>query len=322
MKVKQLVKILEAVDDRLPSDMYDLDNMHHYSKNQDEVVSIADMDVVHFIRAFNHQAHMLNNQVTSDDLIKQNRDLVSANKTIGRKHDSWKEKAMNMVEKSTHEDKLKETISTYNTYLANSMPLESFKKINNQCEELQPENVRLVAQLEHDEHNVGKLDDTVSKDTYQVMWDNCQVLQNERAKLLKESNELKESLRQANLTPTVSTKAYDIAWKNIDELNDQVKRLLDRNAVLSRMYNASLSSNAIIGDVKMFSEIPNTVEGAKLILEMKKYLNRDSYKIRVRGQYLDEETKKTEGWRKYERGQPIEKSKCLRVYVDTKKEVD
>ena len=74
MKVKQLVKIVEAVDDRLPSDMYDLDNMHHYSKNQDEVVSIADMDVVHFIRAFNHQAHMLNNQVTSDDLIKQNCD--------------------------------------------------------------------------------------------------------------------------------------------------------------------------------------------------------------------------------------------------------
>ena len=210
---------------------------------------------------------------------------------LAKERDKWKEKSMNMIEKSTHEDKLKETISTYNTYLANAMPLESFKKINNQCEELQLENVRLVAQLEHDEHNVGKLDDTVSKDTYQVMWDNCQVLQNERAKLLKENNELK----------------------------DQMQTLLDRNAVLSRMYNNSLST---LGDVKMFSEIPNTVEGAKLILEMKKYLNRDSYKIRVRGQYLDEETKKTEGWRKYERGQPIEKSKCLRVYVDVKKDVD
>ena len=179
---------------------------------------------------------------------------------LAKERDKWKEKSMNMIERSTHS-------------------------------ELEMENVRLVAQLEHDEHNVGKLDDTVSKDTYQVMWDNCQVLQNERAKLLKENNELK----------------------------DQMQTLLDRNAVLSRMYNNSLST---LGDVKMFSEIPNTVEGAKLILEMKKYLNRDSYKIRVRGQYLDEETKKTEGWRKYERGQPIEKSKCLRVYVDTKKEVD
>jgi hypothetical protein len=210
---------------------------------------------------------------------------------LAKERDKWKEKSMNMIEKSTHT-------------------------------ELEMENVRLVAQLEHDEHNVGKLDDTVSKDTYQVMWDNCQVLQNERAKLLKESNELKESLRQANLTPTVSTKAYDIAWKNIDELNDQVKRLLDRNAVLSRMYNNSLSSNAIIGDVKMFSEIPNNPDGDTFIYLLRKYLNNVSYKIRVRGQYLDEETKKTEGWRKYERGQPIEKSKCLRVYVDTKKEVD
>ena len=213
---------------------------------------------------------------------------------LARERDKWKEKSMNMIEKSTHEDKLKDTVSKCNNQLANAMPLESWKKINNQCEELQLENVRLVAQLEHDEHNVGKLDDTVSKDTYQVMWDNCQVLQNERAKLLKENNELK----------------------------DQMQTYRDRNAVLSRMYNNSLSSNAIIGDVKMFSEIPNTVEGAKLILEMKKYLNRDSYKIRVRGQYLDEETKKTEGWRKYEMGQPIEKSKCLRVYVDTKKDVD
>ena len=157
--------------------------------------------------------------------------------------------------------------------------------------ELEMENVRLVAQLEHDEHNVGKLDDTVSKDTYQVMWDNCQVLQNERAKLLKENNELK----------------------------DQMQTLLDRNAVLSRMYNNSLST---LGDVKMFSEIPNNPDGDTFIYLLRKYLNNVSYKIRVRGQYLDEETKKTEGWRKYERGQPIEKSKCLRVYVDTKKEVD
>ena len=207
---------------------------------------------------------------------------------LAKERDKWKEKSMNMIEKSTHT-------------------------------ELEMENVRLVAQLEHDEHNVGKLDDTVSKDTYQVMWDNCQVLQNERAKLLKESNELKESLRQANLTPTVSTKAYDIAWKNIDELNDQVKRLLDRNAVLSRMYNNSLST---LGDVKMFSEIPNNPDGDTFIYLLRKYLNNVSYKIRVRGQYLDEETKRIEGWRKYERGQPIEKSKCLRVYVDTKKDVD
>jgi long-subunit fatty acid transport protein len=129
---------------------------------------------------------------------------------------------------------------------------------------------------------------------------------------------LKASLRQANLTPTVSTQAYDIAWQNIDELNDQVKSLLDRNAVLSRMYNASLSSNVTKGDSKMFSEIPNNPDGDMFICQLRQYLNKESYKIRVRGQYLKDEVKETEGWKPYERGQPIEKSKCLRVYVDKK----
>jgi hypothetical protein len=66
----------------------------------------------------------------------------------------------------------------------------------------------------------------------------------------------------------------------------------------------------------VFSEIPNTEDGWEFVDKLKRYLNKESYKVRVRGQYLDEETKKTEGWRRYTYGQPIEKSKCLRVYVD------
>jgi hypothetical protein len=185
----------------------------------------------------------------------------------------------------------------------------------------------------------------VEKSSYQVMWDNCQELQKKldqevridtqegkvveleetlkdtiksNGELIQLNKQLKASLRQANLTPTVSTQAYDIAWQNIDELNDQVKSLLDRNAVLSRMYNASLSNNVTKGDSKMFSEIPNNSDGQEFVSQLKKYLNNVSYKIRVRGQYLDEETKRIEGWRRYEMGQPIEKSKCLRVYVDKK----
>ncbi len=74
----------------------------------------------------------------------------------------------------------------------------------------------------------------------------------------------------------------------------------------------------IKGDKKMFSEIPNNSFGKSLVDNMKAYLNKDSYRMRVRGQYLDDETKQSEGWRKYDRGQPIDKSKCLRVYIDTK----
>ena len=115
-----------------------------------------------------------------------------------------------------------------------------------------------------------KLKDTVSKQAYQIMFDECQ-------KVAKE----------------------------LDTANHKI-RYLER----------SLDSYVPKGDVKMFSEIPNTDEGWEFVSLLKKYLNNVSYKLRVRGQYLDDETKQTEGWRRYSFGQPIVKSKCLRVYVD------
>ena len=120
------------------------------------------------------------------------------------------------------------------------------------------------------------------------------------------------------LKDTVSKRAYQIMFdecqkiaKDLDKSNDKIRYL-----------RRSLDSYVPKGDVKMFSEIPNNTIGQRLIELMKIYLNKESYKMRVRGQYLNDETKQTEGWRKYERGQPIEKSKCLRVYIDVKKDVD
>ena len=114
------------------------------------------------------------------------------------------------------------------------------------------------------------------------------------------------------LKDTVSKRAYQIMFdecqkvaKDLDKANDKI-RYLER----------SLDSYIPKGDVKMFSEIPNTDEGWEFVSLLKKYLNNVSYKLRVRGQYLDDETKQTEGWRRYSFGQPIVKSKCLRVYVD------
>ena len=63
-----------------------------------------------------------------------------------------------------------------------------------------------------------------------------------------------------------------------------------------------------------FSDIPNDASGRAFVAQLREYLNTDSYKIRVRGQYLVD----GENWRRYSFGQPIEKSKCLRVYVDKK----
>jgi hypothetical protein len=62
-----------------------------------------------------------------------------------------------------------------------------------------------------------------------------------------------------------------------------------------------------------FADIPNNEEGKELVRLMRKYLN-PSYALRVRGQYLQE----GENWKRYTFGQPINKSKCLRVYIDAK----
>jgi hypothetical protein len=63
----------------------------------------------------------------------------------------------------------------------------------------------------------------------------------------------------------------------------------------------------------MFSNIPNNKEGKLLVKLMKKYLNKNRYNMRTRGQFLIDSEKPN--WRKYQMGQPIAKSKCLRIYI-------
>ena len=120
------------------------------------------------------------------------------------------------------------------------------------------------------------------------------------------------------LKDTVSKEVYQAIFDKCQKLEEDYKYVNDRMMMYAEMLN-SLSPK---GKHYVFSEIPNTDDGWEFVDKLKHYLNKESYKIRVRGQYLDEETKKTEGWRRYTYGQPIEKSKCLRVYVDINKDVD
>ena len=185
MKVKQLIKILEAVDDKLPSDMYELDEVEHHSTTHDEPIRIADMDVVHLVRAFRHQERMLNRQVGAN--------LISK---LARERDMWKEKAMNMVEKETHEKE----------------------------------------------------------------WEHWKA----RAEMWRKEYEKATSKKGCNY---------------------------------------------------VFSEIPNDTDGQEFVDTMKKYLNKESYKMRVRGQHIKEELKGTGAtyW-----GQGLNESSHMRVYVDVK----
>ena len=222
VQVKHYKKLAE---DNFASSVADLDSIEKLIKQNNELQGMYDKLKDTTYQPYDNQGRVRDYQVEFTKLAKQ--------------RDKWKEKAMNMVDRSTHQ-------------------------------ELEMENQRLVQQLEHDET-------VVSKQAYQVMWDNCEKLK-EEVRLLRGSREM----------------AYD-----------RIKSFMPK------------------GDVKMFSEIPNTDDGWEFVDKLKRYLNKESYKIRVRGQYLDDETKKTEGWQRYSWGQPIEKSKCLRVYVDiNNKDVD
>jgi len=149
---------------------------------------------------------------------------------LAKQRDEWQEKAMNMVEKSTHK-------------------------------ELELENQRLVQQLEHDET-------VVPREAYQAM--------------------------KERYGHEVNNAEY---WK-----------------AQYRIANDMLQPNKGCGYA--FSEIPNDTDGQEFVDTMKKYLNKDSYKMRVRGQHIKPELRGTGAtyW-----GQGLNESTHMRIYIDKKK---
>ena len=87
---------------------------------------------------------------------------------------------------------------------------------------------------------------------------------------------------------------------NVGHLDEKMKRL----DYLEKIF----ASNRYV-----FTDIPNTPENLKMVKMMKKYVNKRRYNLRWRGQYLVD----GENWKRYQYGQPLSKSKCIRVYIDS-----
>lgn len=120
----------------------------------------------------------------------------------------------------------------------------------------------------------------------------------ENQRLVKSKIKLKEKLAES-----VSAEVYEMLFDKCERLQERIEELIPKKA--SPYYT--------------FYEIPNDCEGQEFMDNLKKYLNKDRYKLRVRGQYLDKsKLSKGESWRDYERGQPIDKSTHIRVYIDEK----
>jgi len=94
----------------------------------------------------------------------------------------------------------------------------------------------------------------------------------------------------------------------LEEKDEIIEKLVKSEAAWKDRFFQEVSYK---GDRMMFKDIPNDESGWAFVDQMKKHLNKDTYKIRVKGQYLID----GEDWRKHSYGQPISKSKCLRVYV-------
>ena len=79
-----------------------------------------------------------------------------------------------------------------------------------------------------------------------------------------------------------------------------------------KAYHDSAHTN---GHYYTFCEVPQDDKGREFIKNCKKYLNKETYKMRVRGQHIKEELKGT-GATYF--GQSLNESSHMRVYVDVK----
>ena len=107
--------------------------------------------------------------------------------------------------------------------------------------------------------------------------------------------------------------------QEVSRLKKELKRLTKTNKDMYHSYfNPHLKNK---GHRYVFSDIPNDDNGKSLVKTMRFYLNKDTYNMRVRGQYLDKsKLERGESWKTYDDGQPLSKSKCIRLYIDKKKE--
>ena len=253
----------------------------YYSRSKQKFIEIANMPDQYVRNAF---VKMCKHEPTEDAIFGQQQS-ERADRSMKLRNDLFEENVELEVQVK-HYKKLAE-----DNFASSVVDLDKIEKLIKQNNELQGMYDKLKDTTYQPYDNQGRVRD------YQV----------EFTKLARQRDKWKE--KAMNM---IEKSTYQAIFDKCQKLEEDYKYANDR----MMNYATMLNNKCPKGDVKMFSEIPNTDNGWKFVDKLKRYLNKESYKIRVRGQYLDDETKKTEGWQRYSWGQPIEKSKCLRVYVD------
>jgi len=164
------------------------------------------------------------------------------------------------------------------------------------CADLTKVNAELRFQIEQVDRN-----QTVSKEAYDIAWDNNKALKKQVAHWKK--------LAEDNFISSVNDSETSDTWK--DRYDAEVKNAEYWKAQY-RIANDLLQPK---GCGYVFSEIPNDTDGQEFVDTMKQYFNKKSYKMRVRGQHIKPELKGTGAtyW-----GQSKDESTHMRIYIDVK----
>ena len=184
-----------------------------------------------------------------------------------------------------------------------------------QNEETDMENQRLVQQLEHDET-------VVSKEAYQAMKERADLRSYEAYKYKKLAEDNFISSVNDSEDKDIWKKKYDDLKKKseYDELNVEGVRTVWKERYEAELNNSEYWKNTYYNNQPkgcgyVFSEIPNDTDGQEFVDAMKKYFNKKTYKMRVRGQHIKPELRGTGAT---SHGQNIDESTHLRVYIDVK----
>ena len=79
MKLIKLLQIQSVIEGRtIPSDMREQCNQTYFSESKAEHIPIGDMDLIHFIRAFNKKERTYKNNYTNDliNMVKELENIV------------------------------------------------------------------------------------------------------------------------------------------------------------------------------------------------------------------------------------------------------
>ena len=140
-----------------------------------------------------------------------------------------------------------------------------------------------------------------------------------RAFVKQNDEDIRNDTQEGKIVDVI--KAKDKIINSLQEqLEEKDQQWSTYSSMLARqrdMYKSiAQESTRLNGHYFTFSEVPQDEEGKEFIKNCKKYLNKESYAIRVKGQHLKKELY---GQGKAYHGANMEDSTYMRVYIDKKK---